>query len=130
MLVKIGATLTGGSDVTLSPAGLSAGGKATYTTPDHTRLSPEVVDFLVTAPTSSKNDPGVARSGLKISYASRSQEEGCCSVSLGTVIIDVGFRWPLGQPEAVVDDAIAMLKGLVYTAAFSDALKKGVLPTS
>lgn len=130
MLVKIGATLTGGTDTTLSPAGLSAGGKATYTTPDHSRLAPEVIDFLVTAPTPSKTDPGVARSGLKIAFASRTTEEGCCSVSLGTVIVDVNFRWPLSQPESVVDDAIAYLKGLVYTTAFEDAVKKGILPVS
>jgi hypothetical protein len=57
-------------------------------------------------------------------------EEGCCTVKAGAVIVDVNFRWNLNQPEAVADDVIAWLKGLVYTTAFSDALKKGILPST
>lgn len=126
--VKIGATLTGGADVVLASAGLSAGGKSSFITPDHTRLNPQVVDFLVTPATTTKDDPGTARSGVKIAFANRVQGEGCCTVSPGTVIIDVGTRWPLSQPEELVDDALAMLRGLVYTQAFADAFKKGILP--
>jgi hypothetical protein len=46
------------------------------------------------------------------------------------VIIDVGFRWPLSQPESLVDDAIKYLQALVFTSAFVDACKKGTLPVA
>lgn len=129
-LLNVGGTLTGGSTVVLTPAGLYAGGKASFTTPTHTRLEPEVIDFLVTPAKTSKTDPGVARSGLKISLANRVEEEGCCTVNAGTVIIDVGVRWPLGQPEAILDAAIQKLQALVFSQAFIDGAKKGVLPVS
>lgn len=131
LTVKVGATLTGGSDVVLSSAGLSAGGKVSFITPDSTRLTPEQVDIFVSGPGTSgnKNDLGTARTGFKIAFASRVTEEGCCTPAAGVVIADFGFRWPLSQPEAVVDDVIALLRGLVYTTAFADAVKKGILPS-
>lgn len=127
--VTIGATLTGGTSTALTPAGLYAGGKASFTTPTHTRLEPQIVDFLVTAPTPKGSDPGVARSGVKIAFANRVEAEGCCTIVPGTIIADIGVRWPLAQPEAVVDEVIAWIRGVVYTTAFADAIKKGVLPT-
>lgn len=129
LVVKLGATLTGGTDTTLTSAGLSAGGKASFVAPDSTRLEPRLVDFLVKAPVTTQNQPGVARSGLKVSFASRMQASGCCDVQAGNVIVDLDFRWPLSQPETVVDDAIAYLKALVYTQEFADAVKKGILPS-
>lgn len=128
LVVKLGATLTGGTDTTLTPAGLSASGKMSFVAPDSSQLEPRRIDLMVTPPTTTKTDPGVARSGLKLSYASRTSEEGCCTVQQGSVIVDVGFRWPISQPETVVDDALAMLKALVYTQAFADTIKKGILP--
>lgn len=89
-----------------------------------------MIDFLVKTPVTTSKDPGVARSGLKIAFANRVEAEGCCTVIPGTVIVDVDFRWPLSQPETLVDDVIAYLKGLVWSTAFSDAIKKGVLPTA
>lgn len=126
----LGATLTGGTSTTLSPSGLSAGGKSSFTGPGHSRLEPQTVDFLVKAPVTNSKDAGVARSGLKIAFANRAESEGCCNVVPGTIIVDVDFRWPLSQPESIVDDAIAYLRGIVYTTQFADAIKKGVLPTS
>jgi hypothetical protein len=129
-LLNYGGTMTGGSTVVLTPAGLYAGGKASYTTPSHERLTPQVVDFLVTPAVTSKSEPGTARSGLKVALANRVESEGCCNVQPGTVIIDVGFRWPLSQPESLVDDAIKYLQALVFTSAFVDACKKGTLPVA
>lgn len=137
MNVTIGATLTGGSTAALTPAGLSAGGKASYTTPEHTRLNPRVVDFLVSSPVqqqaTKKNpnpDPGIARAGLKVAFANREASEGCCGTQLGSVIIDLGVRWSLNQPETLADDAIDYIQGLVFTTAFVDAVKKGTLPVA
>lgn len=129
-LANKGGTMTGGTTVTLSPSGLYAGGKASFTTPDHSRLVPQTVDFLVRQATPQGTNPGTARSGLKIAFANRETTEGCCDVKAGTVIIDVDFRWPLSQPETLVDAAIDYLRALVHTTAFADALKKGVLPTA
>jgi hypothetical protein len=129
LTVLLGATLTGGVSTVLASSGLSAGGKASFVAPDHTLLEPRVVDIFVTKPTTTTADPGVARSGLKVAYASRTTESGCCNVNAGTIIADVAFRWPLSQPEAVVDDAIAMLRALVYTQEFADAIKSGILPS-
>lgn len=129
-LLNFGGTMTGGSTVALTPAGLSAGGKASYTTPTHTRLEPELVDFLVTPAKTSASEPGVARAGLKVSLANRETAEGCCDVKSGTVIIDVSVRWPLSQPESVVDAAIDYVQALVHSTSFVDAVKKGVLPTA
>lgn len=129
-LLNKGGTMTGGSTVVLTPAGLYAGGKASFTTPNHTRLEPQTVDYLVTQAVATKNSPGVARAGLKIAFANRETAEGCCTVEAGTVIIDIGVRWPLNQPEAVLDDVLSYLPALVSSAAFSDAVKKGVLPVA
>jgi len=77
-----------------------------------------------------QNTPGVARTGLKISFAKRDTPAGCCDPRVGAVILDLGVRWNLNQPESLVDDVIAYIRGLVYTTAFVDAVKKGVLPTT
>lgn len=127
--IKTGATLSGGTDRLLTSAGLYAGGKASFTAPTHTRLAPRLVDLLVSPPIARGADPGVARAGAKIMFADRQQSEGCCTVQPGSMIIDVGARWHLSQPETLADDAIAYLQGLVFHAAFIDAIKKGILPT-
>lgn len=128
-VANVGGTMTGGTTLALTLIGLT-GGKASFATPTHSRLEPETVDFLVTPAVTNKTDPGVARSGLKISLANRLETEGCCGVQAGTVIIDVGLRWPLSQPESIVDTAIDLLQSLVFNTAFVDALKKGTLPTT
>lgn len=130
MQIKVGATLTGGSDVTLSPAGYQPG-HSTYTAPGHNRLEPETLDFYVRNPAkATAASPGTATTGVKISFANRMVEEGCCTVKAGTVVADLGIRWDLSQPETVVDDVISYLRGVVYSTAFVDAVKKGILPSA
>lgn len=129
MNVTIGATLTGGATAVLAPAGIMPG-KSIFTAPTHSRLEPRTVEFTSAAPTASAKDPGVARSGMKITLADRQVEEGCCTVATGLVAIDLGFRWHLNQPVELVDDAIALLQGLVFNTAFIAALKDGSLPSA
>lgn len=129
MNVTIGATLTGGSVVALTPAGISPG-KSTFVGPGHTILEPESVDFTFTPPKTTSSDPGTSRTGMKVSFANRTESEGCCTVQAGAVIVDLGVRWNLNQPTTLVDEVISYLRGLVYTTAFVDAVKKGVLPTA
>jgi hypothetical protein len=127
-VANVGGTMTGGTSVALTYQGNLNAGKAVFTTPAHTRLAPRQVDFLVTQAVTTSKDPGVGRGGVKITYGDRATEEGCCTVQQGSVIIDVGVRWPLNQPESLVDDAIDMLQALMFNAAFLDAVKKGVTP--
>lgn len=129
MDITIGATLTGGSSVTLTPAGVSPG-RSTFVGPDHSILEPETVDFTFTAPKTTTSDAGTSRTGMKVSFASRTDVEGCCTVQSGAVICDLGIRWSLNQPDTLVDSVISYLQGLVFSTEFSDAVKKGVLPTS
>lgn len=130
VVVKVGATLTGGTDKTLSFSGMPLAGKSSFVAPGSTRLAPRTVDFLTNVPVTTKTDAGVARGGLKVTFSDRLVEEGCCTVQAGSVIIDVGVRWSLNQPESLVDEAIQYLQGLVFTQAFIDSVKKGVVPTT
>lgn len=126
---NVGGTLTGGANQTLSSGGIPTPGKAVFFTPTHSRLAVREVDFLTTPAKTTATDPGVARGGLKITYGDRQSTEGCCTVQAGSVIVDVGVRWSLNQPESLVDDAISELQALVFTPAFIAAVKQGVLPT-
>lgn len=127
-VINIGATETGGTATTLVPTGQTAPGKRSFATPASTRLEPELVDVLTRNPVPNKSDPGVARGGLKITVAERVAEEGCCTVTAGTCIIDVDARWPLSQPESAIDRAVAILRAAVMSDEFVDSIKKGILP--
>lgn len=128
-VANVGGSMTGGSSVALTYQGNPQVGKATFSHPNNTRLTPRVVDFLVTPAVTTSKDPGVGRGGLKITFGDRQTEEGCCNVQQGSVIIDVGVRWALNQPESLVDDAIALLRAVLFNTAFTDAVKKGTLPS-
>lgn len=127
VVANVGGTLTGGASVTLNFAGNSDGKKAAYTHPDHTRLAPRVVDVLMKPAKTTNADPGIAQGGLKITFGNRQTSSECCTVQSGNVIIDTNVRWPLNQPETLVDDAIELLQALVFTQAFKDSVKKGIL---
>lgn len=125
---NVGGTLTGGSTVTLSYVGSPTSGKASFITSASSRLAPRQVDFLTSPARTTASDPGVARGGLKVTFGDRQTSEGCCTVQAGNVIIDLGVRWSLNQPEQLLDDAIELLQGLVFTTEFIAAVKKGALP--
>lgn len=128
-IANVGGTLTGGSTVLLTFAGSPQPGKASYVAPDHTRLAQRTVDFLATQAVTTAKDPGVARGGLKITFGDRQTSGECCSVQQGSVIIDVGVRWSLNQPEALADDAVKLLQAVVFSPAFINAVKKGLIPS-
>lgn len=129
-IANVGGSLTGGENVALTYAGNQTGTKASYVTPDHTRLTPQTVDFLMTPAKTTAADPGVARGGMKIVFADRQTAEGCCTVQAGSVIIDLGVRWSLNQPETLLDDAWELFKAAVFNAATLAAIKQGILPSS
>lgn len=128
-VANVGGSMTGGSNLVLSYSGSPSVGKASFVTPSHARLTPRTVDFLVSQAVTTTKDPGVGRGGMKITYGDRQTVEGCCDTQQGAVIIDLGVRWHLNQPAILVDGAIQLLQGLVFTAAFIDAVKKGTLPS-
>jgi hypothetical protein len=121
--------MTGGLSQTLTAGGIPTPGKAVFFTPTHSRLAQRQVDFLSTPAKTTNVDPGVARGGMKVTFGDRTSTEGCCTVNAGSVIIDVGVRWSLNQPETLVDEAITELQALVFTPAFIAAVKQGILPT-
>lgn len=129
MEIFINPTVTGGTSTQLSYAGSPVSGKTSFTAPDHSRLSPRVVDFSANVPRVTANDPGVARAALKVTFADRVQNEQCCSVQAGSVIIDVSVRWALNQPEALLDDALAYTRGILQTDAFTRLAVDGVPPS-
>lgn len=124
-----GATLTGGTTVTLSPAGISPG-RSSFVGPTHTRLAPVTVDLSVSQIGTTPSNPGKAHSGCKIRFADRLVEEGCCTVKAGSVTVNVGIDWDLSQPETLKTNALAYLRGIVYTQWFDDMITKGILPSS
>lgn len=129
MNITEGATLTGGSSVTLTPAGIQPG-KSSYVGPGHTRLEPETVEFTVSGGSPGAIKPGIAKTGVKITFASRLAEEGCCNVVPGAVIANLGVTWDLSQPDTLVDELIARLRAVVYSTQFVTAVKSGILPAA
>lgn len=129
MNITEGATLAGGSSVTLSPAGILPG-RSSFVGPGHTRLEPETVELTVSGGTPGALKPGTAKTGVKITFASRLVEAGCCTVTPGSVVANLGVTWDLSQPASLVDELIARLRAVVYSTQFVDAVKKGILPSS
>lgn len=127
--IKVGATQSGGTDTVLTRSGSVTPGKVEMLLPSNSRLVPKMVAFLTSNPIPKGTNPGSARGGLRVVLANREVEEGCCTVNQGSVIIDVDVRWPINQPEALVTEAIAILRGLVYSQEFADSITKGSLPT-
>lgn len=125
-LLNVGGTLTGGTTVVLHPAGVSAGGTS-YVTAAHTRLKQELIQFSQSG--SGTGAAPVARTGLKITLADRSVEEGCCTVTEGAIIADLGLRWNLNQTTAQATRMLDLLRATVASDAFEDAFLKGLLPT-
>ena len=122
--------LTGGSLVTLTSQGSNASNKVSFALPGHTHLTPRTLEMLVTPPKSSKDEPGVARSSLRLTRSTRIAEEGCCSAISGVTGADLNLRWNLNQPEAELDALIAAIRGAVWSPEFVAAIKTGMLPTS
>lgn len=123
-----GGTQTGGTNVVLTSSGKTANGKSSFVLPTHNRLAAREVDFTVAAAKTTNTDAGVARAGAKILLANRIEAADCCTVKAGSVIIDIGIRWSLNQDETLVDEAIDIAQSILYTEAFANAIKKGLLP--
>lgn len=122
-------TLSGGTSVTLKSAGVSPG-QSVFVTPDHGRLTPETVKFTVSPGTPLQTgNPGVARTGLQISFASREQVEGCCTVKAGAVIADLGIRWNLEQSQEMAERVVSYLRAVVLSDEFETAVTAGILPS-
>lgn len=120
-------TVTGGTATVLIPIN-QVGNRAQWAFPTHTRLTPHTLSIVIEPANTTSVDPGVARTSFKISKANRLAEEGCCTVKAGTVIIDVGVRWPLAQPSTEVDTVVADLQALVNSPSFKLAIISGLYP--
>jgi hypothetical protein len=128
-LPNLGGTMTGGSSTSLTIGTNNSAGRSSFITSSHTRLAPRTIEILTSAAKTTAADPGVAKSQVRINFADRTAEEGCCTVQAGLVAFAIDARWHLNQPEALVDEAIDYLQSIVFTQEFRDALVKGVLPS-
>lgn len=129
--IKIGATQSGGTTVTLTNLGGNTGSETAFGLPSNSRLTPRIVKVFTNTPVKNAKTGEMtrARGGLRLIYGNRFQEESCgCTVIEGNIIADVSVSWPVDQPAVVVDDVIAAIRGLVYTDAFVNAIKVGSLP--
>lgn len=127
ILPNFGGTLSGGSSVALT-IGPNSGTKAVFYAPGHTRLAAREVDFTVANAKTTNTDPGVARATAKVILADRKASESCCTVTSGSVIIDIGLRWSLSQDESLVDDALLYLQSIAFSDELRNAIVKAILP--
>lgn len=126
--IQVGPTLSGGTAVVLQSSGQSPG-KSTFTTPTSSFLQPEKVEITSNGGNALAADPGTVRTGLKVTFASRVQEEGCCTVMAGAVVADLGIRWNLNQPIVVLHALRDVLKAIVNDDEFWTAVETGRLPS-
>jgi hypothetical protein len=125
-----GATLSGGSSVTLTPTGIQPG-KSTYVGPNHTRQTVETVGFTVSVqPANAKTGKlGTGRIGLTLRFTELPEsEDPCCATTPQYVNVDMGITSSTGVSDTLVHRARDYLRGISFTTAFSDALDKLILP--
>lgn len=126
--IKTGATLTGGTDLVYSDSGQGSSGERVFASTTSTILEPRQIKIKATIPTTTSANPGSSRSEVRFILGSRVQDEGCCTVSAGTVMASLTTAWPLTQPVDLVDELIDQIRGFVYTDEFVNLLKQGRIP--
>ena len=117
LVIKTGGSQSGATDVTLSSKGGAPENQVILRTPADTRLAPRLIKFMTSTPVTTAANPGNARSTVRFILGNRVEEEGCCTVKAGTVTVDLVVNWPLTQPSSLIDEAIALIQGLVYSPA-------------
>lgn len=128
-VANVGGSMTGGSTVALTSAGFTQSGKASFTTPDSSRLTPQNVYFKVTnGDPGNASNPGTGRTHIQIAFGSRTTPEGCCTPVAGFITFDLEVRWPLQLDIALVEEAYALFQALMFSQQTEDAIKLGVTP--
>lgn len=125
--LKLNPTVTGGTSTIMTPVS-QAGARSMWAFPTHTRLTPHTLSIVIEPANTTQVDAGTARTSFKIAKANRLVEEGCCTTKSGTVIVDIGVRWPLAQPSTEVDVVVADVIALVTSPAFKTAIVSGLYP--
>lgn len=126
-IANVGGSLTGGSTIVLTPSGVSPG-KATFVTPDHTRLVTRTVEVTSSQRPPTSTTPGQARAGIKVTFSDVVAEEGCCTPKLGNVVLNFGFSWDLSQPDTNVTGAVDLFVATLQDTDFRNLLLKGIMP--
>lgn len=121
-------TITGGTTTTLAYVGEKAL-QQVYLWPNSTHLAPNELVLGNTKPVPSKQSPGIARSKVRTTKATRVATEGCCDVQIGDASIETNVRWYLNQPESVLDSVIAEHRAYINSAHFVVAIKQGLFPS-
>lgn len=129
LTLKTSPTITGGTAVVLTNSGASTNGSTSFFWPTNTRLLPRVTKFFTNVPTTTPTNPGTVRAGCRLILGNRVDEEGCCTVKSGSVIINLQIDWPLDQPTTLVDEAITDLAAIVNEPnLLGNLVKLGLLP--
>lgn len=128
LVLKLGATLTGGTDTTLIPDVLTNNGKSRWVFPTHTQLEPRVLLLSTKEPVVTAKEPGVSSATAQLVFTDRDTTGECCDVQQGSLSANIEVKRWLNQPDALVDEGIAAIRAFVYTSAFVDMIKKGIRP--
>lgn len=127
LTIKIGATTTGGTDLTFVDQGSGNANQRVYMDPTSTLQEPRLLKVTAITPKTTATNPGRGKSELLFVFAKRTESEGCCSVKAGTVTFRLTVDWPLDQPVELVEDGIEWLQGISFSSYLSDLIKKGVV---
>lgn len=128
LTLKIGATLTGGTDLVFNDSGRGAAGEREFAATTSTILEPRVIKVKSTIPVTTSANPGTSRSEVRFILGSRVESATCCDVKSGTVLGTITTAWPLSQPSTLADELIDEIRAFVHTDAFVSLIKNGTIP--
>lgn len=130
-LLNVGGTLTGGSTVAYTPAGVSPG-RSVFVGPDHSRNAIDQISLSTSAtPGNTKTGvPGISRGGTQMRRSKSVTSEGCCTAAVSLVQFDTQAQCNSNASDADVDAAIDLYRALVYTAAWKAMVKQMILPSA
>lgn len=126
--LEIGGTREATTPLVLKDVGNGTVGEREYRLPTSTLTTPRIVKIKSIAPVTTSANPGKSKTTVRVLLGNRVTDENCCSVTPGTVIVDLSVDWPLTQPVALIDDVISILQGLAYSDELPELLKQGILP--
>lgn len=131
-LLNVGGTLTGGTTVALTPAGISPG-RSVFVGPDHSRNRTDVVTLTANStPSNAKTGAaGVGRIGTQMKQSIPiAPADGCCTSATAEIQFDTSVKVNSLADDTALDAAIDRYRALVYTAAWKTAVKSLILPQS
>lgn len=131
-LLNVGGTLTGGSTVAYTPAGVSPG-KSVFVGPNHSRTRTDQFSLTAsqTPPNTKTGAAGQGRVGTQLlQLIPVAAEEGCCTTKVASFQVDTSVKTSSDFTDAQVDTSIDLYRALVMTAEWKNAVKKLILASA